>query len=102
MLEEHIKVCQADGRYVEAMIANTRKEDLLKKYPQIILVKYYLFIYLIMWNEEIRRQEQVKMRHASKKAEIEEIQLKEFESFTKEYVFLFFFFLSLVIYLTFL
>lgn len=40
---------------------------------------------MIKNNEEMRRQELVKMRHASKKAEIEELQLKEFESFTKEY-----------------
>lgn len=33
VLEEHIKVCQADGRYVEAMVANDRKEELLRKYP---------------------------------------------------------------------
>ena len=41
---------------------------------------------LIVKSEEIRRQEVVKMRHATRKAEIEEVQLKEFENFTKEYV----------------
>ena len=29
----HVKECQGDGRYVQAMMAHTRKEHLSRKYP---------------------------------------------------------------------